>query len=84
MCQINMILMYLVLIYTFTKMMMMGMLQEKLYSLNEPLGLIEVNMMDIQVFFVSYLIFGAMVGSFLNVLIYRLPIMLANLSSRSE
>ncbi|WP_173364642.1 prepilin peptidase, partial [Yersinia pestis] len=40
--------------------------------------------MDIQVFFVSYLIFGAMVGSFLNVLIYRLPIMLANLSSRSE
>ncbi|WP_254044960.1 prepilin peptidase, partial [Yersinia pestis] len=60
------------------------MLQEKLYSLNEPLGLIEVNMMDIQVFFVSYLIFGAMVGSFLNVLIYRLPIMLANLSSRSE
>ncbi|WP_181811536.1 prepilin peptidase [Yersinia pseudotuberculosis] len=40
--------------------------------------------MDIQVFFVSYLIFGAMVGTFLNVLIYRLPIMLTNLSSRSE
>ncbi|CNE84902.1 prepilin peptidase [Yersinia similis] len=55
-----------------------------LYSLSKPLWIIEINMMGIHDYFVGYLIIGAVVGSFLNVLIYRLPITLANCSPQYE